>query len=260
MNRPKLRRHATPEVVGHGGAGDFYPGNSRPSIEKALELDVDRIEIDVQRSRDGDLVLVHDERVRVGGGRPTLVSTIPTSTLRSIFPGFLTLPEAIEIVGGRVPWMLDIKGPGFEQDLIAAINNYRLAADSSVSCTHLGVLRRLRGVFPEMRLGLSTGHWSSGAPTFTGKKIVASLMRPTILFPLLAALPAAGATEIMIFHHACSRSLIEGLHNRGYLVNVWTVDRPASIRRALDLNVDGIITNRPDLLHEEMAKRQYPNS
>jgi glycerophosphoryl diester phosphodiesterase len=260
MNRPKLRRYATLEIVGHGGAGDFYPGNSQPSIEKALELGVDRIEIDVQRSRDGDLVLVHDERVRVDGGKPTLVSNVSTSALQSMFPGFLTLPEAIEIVGGRVPWMLDIKGPGFEQDLIAAIKNYRLAADSSVSCTHVGVLRRLRREFPEMRLGLSTGHWSRGAPTFTGKKIVASIMRPSILYPLLAALPAAGATEIMIFHHACSRSLVEGLHNRGYLVNVWTVDRPASIRRALDLNVDGIITNRPDLLHEEIAVRQAPRA
>jgi len=69
------------------------------------------------------------------------------------------------------------------------------------------------------------------------------------------ALPASGATEIMVFHRACSQSLVERLHRRGYLVNVWTVDRIRSIRRALDLGADGIITNRPDLLHEEMAAR-----
>jgi glycerophosphoryl diester phosphodiesterase len=255
MNRPKLAPFERPEVVGHGGAGDFYPGNSKPSLEKAIELGVDRIEIDVQQSRDGDLVLVHDERLKLDCGRPTLVSEIPTSTLRSIFPGFLTFPEAVELIRGSMPLMLDIKGPGFEDDLISAIKKHGLAAESSVSCTHALVIRRLRREFPEMRLGLSTGHWASGAPTFAGKKVMAAVLRPTLLYPLLAALPASGATEIMVFHRACSRSLVERLHGRGYLVNVWTVDRIRSIRRALDLGADGIITNRPDLLHEEMAAR-----
>lgn len=256
MNRPRLACFERPEIVGHGGAGDFFPGNSRPSLEKALELGVDRIEVDVQQSSDGDLVLVHDERLKIGQDRPTLVSKIPTTTLRASLPGLLTLPEAIELIGGRAPLMLDIKGPGFEDQLIAAIKQHEIAAKSSVSCTHALVLRRLREEFPEMRLGLSTGHWSSGAPTLTGKKTVASIMRPTLLYPLLAALPTSGATEIMVFHLACSRSLVEGLHRRSYLVNVWTVDRISSIRRALDLKVDGIITNRPDLLHEEIAARR----
>jgi glycerophosphoryl diester phosphodiesterase len=172
-----------------------------------------------------------------------------------MFPGFMTLPEAAELIGGRVPFMLDIKGPGFEDDLISAIKKHELAAKSSVSCTHAVVLRRLRREFPEMRLGLSTGHWSSGAPTIVGKKVVATIMRPTLLYPVLAALPASGATEIMVFHRACSRSLVKALHKRGYLVNVWTVDRIRSIRRALDLGSDGIITNRPDLLYEEMTAR-----
>jgi glycerophosphoryl diester phosphodiesterase len=175
--------------------------------------------------------------------------------LRAMFPGFLTLPEAVEVVGGRMPLMLDIKGPGFEDDLISAIKKHELAAQSSVSCTHSIVLRRLRREFPGMRLGLSTGHWASGAPTFAGKKTVAAIMRPALLYPLLAALPASGATEIMVFHRACSRSLVEALHKRAYLVNVWTVDHIRSLRRALDLGADGIITNRPDLLYEEMTGR-----
>jgi glycerophosphoryl diester phosphodiesterase len=256
MNRPHIASFEQPEVIGHGGAGDFYPGNSRPSLEKALEFGVDRIEVDVQQSSDGDLVLVHDERLKIEQGRPTLVSKIPTATLRTALPDLLTLPEAVELIRGRALLMLDIKGPGFEDHLISAIRQHDLAAKSSVSCTHALVLRRLRNEFPEMRLGLSTGHWSSGAPTLAGKKTVASIMRQTLLYPLLAALPASGATEIMVFHLACSRSLVQGLHRRGYLVNVWTVDRISSLRRALDLRVDGIITNRPDLLHEEVAARR----
>ena len=72
---------ARPEVVGHAGAGGFFPGNSLKAIEKALELRVDRIECDVQRSADGDLVLVHDEELNdARGKRP--VKRITTAELR----------------------------------------------------------------------------------------------------------------------------------------------------------------------------------
>ena len=53
------------EVIGHGGAGFYFPGNSRQSIERALEIGVDRIEFDVQRSAGDELVLVHDDRLRL---------------------------------------------------------------------------------------------------------------------------------------------------------------------------------------------------
>jgi glycerophosphoryl diester phosphodiesterase len=254
MNRPRLTPQARPEVVGHGGAGDFFPGNSLQSIEKALELGVDRIEVDVQSSADGELVLVHDEKISVDGRKPIPVSRLSTDQLRSSLPGFLTLAEVIEVIGGRVPLMLDIKGPHCEQELKAAIKAHELAGTSSISCEQLTVLRRLRAAFPTMRLGISTGHISSGAPTSIGKKLVAAVSRPVLLYPLLGALTATGATEVMLFHRACSRSLVSGLHRRGFLVNVWTVDRPHSMRRALTLGVDGIITNRPDLFHEEMEK------
>jgi glycerophosphoryl diester phosphodiesterase len=254
MNRPRLTPRDQPEIVGHGGAGDFFPGNSLQSIEKALELGVDRIEVDVQSSADGELVLVHDERIGVDGRNPVPVSRLKTSELRFLLPGFLTLAEGIEVIGYRVPLMLDIKGPGFELELNAAIRTHKIAETSSISCEQLTVLRRLRAAFPTMRLGISTGHISSGAPTSPGKWLASAVSRPVLLYPLLAALAATGASEIMVFHRACSRSLVSGLHKHGVLVNVWTVDRPISMRRALTIGVDGIISNRPDLLQEESKK------
>jgi glycerophosphoryl diester phosphodiesterase len=243
-----------PEIVGHGGAGDFFPGNSRQSIEKALAIGVDRIEVDVQCSATGDLVLVHDEKISVDGREPTLVSRLRTSELRRALPGFLTLSEAIDLINCRAPLMLDIKNGNFGSVLVSAISAHDLAANASISCEHFTLLRHLHVIFPTMRLGISTGHISSGAPTLLGKKIVSAAIRPIVLFPLLAAVELTGANEIMIFHRSCSRIFVDGMHKKGVLVNVWTVDRPSSMRRALQLGADGIITNRPDLLHEEMAK------
>lgn len=242
------------EVVGHGGAGDFYPGNSRQALAKALEIGVDRVEVDVQRSLDGDLVLVHDDRIRVDQEHSRPVSELTTDELRAALPGLLTLDEAVALVSGRVPFMLDIKRRQDGGLLIEAIRRHGLAAQSSVSCEDLRLLRRLRRAFPEMRLGLSMGHWSHGAPTRFGRAVVTKLLQILSPYPIVGAAKVSGATEVMLYHPVGTRRLVETLQNHDLRVNVWTVDRPASMRRAIGLGVDGIITNRPDLLWEELAK------
>ena len=74
------------EVVGHGGAGDFFPGNSRQSIEKALDLGVDRIEFDVQRAAGDQIVLVHDDDVKIGANRRR-VRDVSVNDLRQRWTG-----------------------------------------------------------------------------------------------------------------------------------------------------------------------------
>jgi glycerophosphoryl diester phosphodiesterase len=130
------------EVVGHGGAGAEHPGNSRAAIEAGLALGADRIECDVQRSRDGELVLVHDDRLTLPGGARRAVRDLTTAELRGLLPGLLTVDEVAELVAGRAPLMLDVKGPGYERALIGAIRRHGLAGESSVSSTHAAVLVR----------------------------------------------------------------------------------------------------------------------
>jgi glycerophosphoryl diester phosphodiesterase len=72
--------------------------------------------------------------------------------------------------------------------------------------------------------------------------------------PLILACEAVGASEVMLFHRVCTRRLVVELHKRDLRVNLWTIDRPASIRRAINLGADGIISNRPDLVWEELDR------
>ncbi|MGH2560922.1 MAG: glycerophosphodiester phosphodiesterase [Thermomicrobiales bacterium] len=241
------------EVVGHGGAGDFYPGNSRRAIEQALELGVDRIEIDVQQSADHELVLVHDDKIHLQGHRLADVGGLSTAALRAHLPGLLTLDEAVALIAGRAPLMLDVKRRRDEDLLIQAIRRHALATGSSVSSTNGLLLFRLRRAFPEMRLGLSTGHWSSGAPTRIGRVVTTAVLRAIAPYPMVATVKACGATEVMLFHRVCTRYVVDTLHRHNVRINAWTVDRPSSIRRVACLGVDGIITNRPDLAWETLA-------
>lgn len=241
------------EIIGHGGAGDFFPGNSRESIEQALKIGVDRIEIDVQRSADGDLVLVHDERFLIKG-RKTPTDEITTDQYRKMLPGLLTLDELVQLNRTNVPLLLDVKLPGYEPELIAAIRRHGLSSTASASSTHGIVLWRLHRAFPEMRVGLSTGHMATGISIRPGRFVVSRVLRFVTPFPLVAAMRGFHATETMIQHRVCTERLVRIVHDSGRKVNVWTVDRPEQMRRFIAMGVDGIISNRPDLVKEVLQE------
>ncbi|MEA2512987.1 MAG: glycerophosphoryl diester phosphodiesterase, partial [Thermomicrobiales bacterium] len=160
-DRPRI------EVIGHGGAGDFYPGNSRESIEQALKIGVDRIEIDVQRSADGDLVLVHDKAFAIHG-RKTPADEITTSQFRRMLPGLLTLDDLVEINSANVPLLLDVKLPGYEDEVLEAIRRHGVEERAVLSTTFAVTARRFARLapglpraigYPRDRLGVSNLHW-----------------------------------------------------------------------------------------------------
>jgi glycerophosphoryl diester phosphodiesterase len=241
------------EIVGHGGAGDFFPGNSRESVEQALKIGVDRIEIDVQRSADGELVLVHDDQFVVNG-RKMPTDEITTSQFRRLLPGLLTLDELVTLNTSKVALLLDVKMPGYEPELIAAIRRHGLSGTASASSTHGIVLKRLKQAFPEMRLGLSTGHMATGIPIRPGRYLMSRALRFLTPRPLVVAMRGFGATETMIQHRVCTERLVRVVHDSGRKVNVWTVDRPEQMRRFIAMGVDGIISNRPDLVREALEE------
>jgi glycerophosphoryl diester phosphodiesterase len=249
MKPPDAR---TIEIIGHGGAGDFYPGNSRQAIEQAIKIGVDRIEVDVQLSADGDLVLVHDDQFFLHA-RKTPIDEITTAQLQSILPGLLTLDELVELNVDRVPLLLDVKLPGYERPLIEAIRRHRLAATAAASSTHPIVLRRLGRAFPAMRLGLSTGHMATGKGNPIARAVFSRALRLVTPMPLVAAMRLCGATETMIQWRVCTEHLVRAVHASGRRINVWTVDRPDLMRRFIEMGVDGIISNRPDLVQELLA-------
>lgn len=245
------------EVVGHGGAGAFHPGNSRPAMEVALTLGVDRIECDVRRAADGALVLVHDDAVPLPSGGRRHVRATTTRDLRALLPGLLSLDDLVEMTTGRVPLLLDVKRAGYEAEVVAAIRRHRLAGTASLSSTYLSTLRRMRADVPALRLGLSTGHWAGGDPPRPRRTAARWGLRLLVPLPLLASLRLVGASEVMLHHRVATAPLVSALHARRYRVNVWTVDDPAAVRRAIALGVDGIISNRPDLVRDvlETASR-----
>ena len=176
-----------------------------------------------------------------------------TADLRAALPGLLTLDEAVALIGDRASLQIDVKGTGFEEPLIAAIRRDGLESSALVSCTDPRVLRALHRVCPTLRLGLSTGHIATGAPTGLGKHTAAGLLRDLTPLPLLAAARWCGATEVMIHHRLIAPTMVQAMHDAGLRVYAWTVDRPETMRRIAPLRIDGLISNVPDVARETVG-------
>jgi len=249
-----LERHAqvtephTFEIVGHGGAGAFHKGNTRDAIQAALRFDIDRIEIDLRRAGDGTLVLVHDEALRMPDGKKRPVDRMTMAEIRAALPGAISFDEAVELIGGRVPLMIDLKLGGFEDELAAKIRQHRLADTAVVSCTDPRAIRKLRDAFPHMPIGLSTGHRPTGLLVRGGKSIAQNVLQDFIPFPLLVTMRWCGASAIMMHHHLIAPDVVQLFHEHDYRVYAWTVDNPFTMRRVVSCRVDGVISNRPDLV------------
>ena len=241
------------EVVGHGGAGHYFPGNSRQSIERGIEIGVDRIEFDVQVSQDGEIVLVHDDHLRLPTGQKRAVKLLSTQQIRSLLPGLLTFDEAAELIGNRALLLVDVKSPGYDDGVANALRRHNLgSAETIVSSTHASVLRRLKRVFPDLRIGVSTGHLANSIPFKPARTIVSGGLQLAVPSVIAMVARSIGATDVMIHYRACSARLVRQMHARGIRVNTWTVDTPRQMNRVIAHGVDSVTSNRPDLLIETL--------
>lgn len=246
MPSPKI------EIIGHAGAAGFHPHNSLASIEKALELGVDRIEIDVLSTREDTLVLVHDTRI-IFNERRGPVAGLSLDEVRISIPGTLTLEDAHQITSDRIPLLIDIKGRHYVRSLVESIQEITSTDQVSASSTHARVLKQLHQTFPDMSLGLSRGHSLTKIRNRHLRWLVGRVVSVAMTVPTLAVAKWCGAQELMIQHHTCSLVLVKAAHAMNCKVHVWTVDLPDDIQRVIRIGVDGIISNRPDLVIDELA-------
>jgi glycerophosphoryl diester phosphodiesterase len=217
--------------VGHRGAAAHAPGNTLASFRRALAIGVDMIEVDVRCCGDGHLVLAHDESLP-GPAGDVVVAQTPLSALRELDIGgerIVTLPEAIDLLRGRCALMIDLKGEGFEPELVAAIRDGGLPPDAVVIPGGTEPSRRaIRGLAPELPLSLSLDARAE------------ALLTPEFM-------DAIDTNAVTWHHRLIIPERVAHLRARGLTVYTWTVDDLDTMRRVRDAGVDGIITNRPEL-------------
>lgn len=213
-----------PLVIAHRGFSARYVENSMPAILAALRLGVDLVEIDVHETRDEQLVVFHDFRLhricRVRGR----VRSKTLAELKALNPDIPTLAEVLRACRGKARVLVEIKRA--DPRKVAAIIG-QLAMEPDVIVFSLSALRMRALAVANPRI-----------PRFG---LIAHNLG-TKIRNLKCPVDGLGLSRRLVK----SRRTVEAIHRRGWKIFVWTVNRPAEMRRLAAWGVDGIITDHPD--------------
>ena len=217
--------------IGHRGACGYRPENTLASIEHAITLGCHFTEVDVRRTADGTLVLLHDERVdRTTNGRG-LIADLTVENAQKLDAGsgqmIPTLEETLAMAGGRIGLILEFKVPGLAYDACATVRGSGFVGPVIYASFLHEELQHVRRIDPQA--------------------LTLALFKRVPENPSATALNLQ-ATHVGVRIDAVTKSLVHSLHESGVMVVVYTVDKPAAIKRTKLLGVDGIISDFPDRL------------
>ena len=231
-------------LVGHKGADLIAPGNTLESFQAAVEAGVDTIEFDVLWLQDAHLPLEQRAPLVVAHDWADAERRTPL-TLTEALDAFLEPPlEGVEID-------LDIKLPGREEEIVAALQERDLVERAMVSTMELYSLGRILELEPKLRRGWTypkvTKDWTS--KRWAKAPMLAALVAMRHRLPGLAAqkLPQMGVQAMWVYHPLVSARLARICKLAGVELIAWTVDDEDRMKALLDAGVTGLCSNDPRL-------------
>jgi glycerophosphoryl diester phosphodiesterase len=240
------------QVFAHRGARAVAPENTLPAFARALELGADGIELDVQCSADGHLVVMHDfavDKTTDGTGPVAALTLAELRRLdagRAFGPAFAgvrvpTLEEVLDLIGNRCRLNIEIKSMdvqgGAEADAVVALVQLRNLFDQViVSSFNPITLIKLRWLEPKLALGLL---YEEDLPPYLRAAWLSPMLAPQALHP---------------YHRLVDAGMVQWAKGRGLAINTWTVNDEEEARRLVALGVDAIITDVPDVIQAALAE------
>lgn len=233
------------EIIAHRGAAGSRPENTMAAVEKALDDGADWVEIDVQETADGVVVVAHDSDFMKLAGVDLKVWDAKLDDLAGIDIGSWfdpayaeqrtpTLREVLQAAQGRGKVLIELKYYGhdvaLESRVAEIVEQTGMAADVGVMSLKIPGVRKMQALKPD---------WPHGILAATA----------------LGDIAALDADFLAVNTGQVSVRLIRRVHAEGKKLYVWTVDDPLAMTRMISIGVDGLITNEPALARRVMEAR-----
>jgi glycerophosphoryl diester phosphodiesterase len=214
--------------IGHRGAKGYEPENTLISFGKAIDLNVDGIELDVHLSSDGEIMVIHDETIDRTTNGKGFVENLTSSQLKEL--EIPTLIEVLDLANRRCFINIELKGIGTTKptadliELYAKQKNWNYK-DFIVSSFDWKMLEETQLLNPKIRIGVLTEESISAALAYA-KKINAFSIHPD--------------------YRLLTKDNVALMQKSGFEIYPWTVNSNEDIQKIKSFNVNGIISDFPD--------------
>lgn len=269
MRRPgRAYMAGSPLLFAHRGGAKLAPENTIEAFRTAVDVwGADVLEMDVRRTSDGELVVLHDDTVDRTTDGEGAVSGMVWDAVAELDAGY----HFIDPRGEASHRAKGVRIPRFEE-VLESFPNTRLNVDAKAPDAAHPLIEMVRRHDATHRVLLASEHDASRADRLGYTGPTSATRNQIRLFWILHRLPGGGpytprtdALQIPWFwegRQVTTPRLIREAHRRNLPVHVWTVDEPERMRTLLGWRADGIQTDRPDLLarvlHEEAGRPLPP--
>lgn len=240
------------QIVAHRGGAKLAPENTIASFEKAIDLGVDMIEIDVRLSSDNEVIVMHDKTIDRTSDKTGEVKNLSLAEIKKADAGswfdtsfknerIPTLGETLEATIGKTILLIEIKDgderyPGLEKRIVESIKKYEALEWVVVQSFNKNSVLRIKELYPEVTTFYLAGKSFAGlyagieSDFKAGKKIRKQF------------------DGIASHHGNLNATNVELLHRAGFKVFTYTVNDVKDMQHVKSLKVDGIITDAPHKL------------
>lgn len=246
-NHPGLSLAVDVGITAHRGSSKTAPENTMPAIEAAVEEMADFVEIDVQETKDGVVVLFHDGSLKRTAGLNGSVAAMTWEQLQQIDvggwfsadyekTGIPTLEEVLEYSKGKIYLNIEIKNMGNKSQLpekvLELVNQYGMSNQCVITSTNIKYLRSIKEYQPEIKTGYIL---SAAYGNYFGDEAV---------------------DFISIRSGFVNERVVKSAHEAGKTIHVWTVNVKSEMERLKMLGVDNVITDYPILAREVFYREE----
>lgn len=222
-------------VIGHRGAMGYETENTLASVQKAIDLGVDMIEIDVFKIKSDEIVVFHDETLDRLSNAPGKIEEYYIGDLNQvILDGNHRIPmlqDVLKLIDNRVALNIELKGAN-TADRVNFITNYYI---------------KQRGWSPE-NIVISSFDWNQLKETrkLNAEVAIAVLTEDESLEEAIVMAKELNAVAVNPWFKTLTAEKVKEVQNEGFKVYTYTVNEPEDLKLMVDYGVDGIFTNYPD--------------
>lgn len=244
-------------IIAHRGASAYYPENTLVSFQKAIEMGIDMIELDIQLTRDGEVAVFHDEKITRCTNGKGRIADYTLIELKKLDAGswfdseykdtkIPALEEVLSLCRDKVAVNIEIKteavaetiSGGIEEKTLKIVERNRMMEHIIYSSFDPRAIRHLKQIDNRLAAAVlyEKGHYGKRLPS----EIVEFL----------------GADAFNCSKDELGRKWLADIKSNNIPVNIYTVNDAKGMRRFLDMGVNGIFTNNPDILKKLIADRK----